>query len=190
MESIKRLLELRRKIKSRKPLFIRQDTGKKRLKIKWRRPTGLHSKLRGRLSGRPKRIAIGYRSPRKVRGLHKSGLQKYVISSIKDLEGLDAKKIGLVISSSLGDRKRIIMLKRASELGFNVLNIKNPDEYVKDVENKINLRKTAKKKEEEKAKPVKAEKKETTKTEDNIESEEKKETEKKEKDKLLTKRDI
>ena len=77
----------------------------------------------------------------------------------------------------------------AKLLGSNYIGIDISKEYVKDAENKINLRKNAKKK-EEKAKPVKAEKKEPTKTADNAESEEKKEAEKKEKDRLLTKRDI
>ena len=156
MASIKSLLELRRYIKSKKPDFIRQDFHKnKRLGKKWRRPKGLHSKVRLRLKGRSKNLSIGYRSPKIVRGMHKSGLQQCIIRSIKDLEGLDAKKYCVIISSSLGTKKKIVILKKAREGGFNIVNIGNPDEYIKRVEEGINLRKKAKEVKKEGTKKVK-----------------------------------
>ena len=158
MASIKDLLELRKQIKSKKPSFIRQDFHKKKkLGKKWRRPTGLHAKMRTRPRGRPRAISIGYRGPKMVRGMHKTGLKQFIIRSVNDLEGLDAKKDGLVISSSLGAKKRIVILKRAKELGLNILNIKSPEEYVKNVEDKINLRRKINK--EEKAKDAKKDEK-------------------------------
>mgnify|MGYP001589718728 CR=1 FL=1 len=192
MASIKKLLEIRKVIKSRKPHFIRRDTNrKKRLDKNWRKPTGIHSKLRGRFSGRAKRVSRGYRSPAEVRGLHKSGLEQHIISSPMEFESLDAKKTGLIISAAVGDRKRVIILKKAKELGFEVLNIKNPDDYVRNVENNINLRKKSK---SEKTVKVKEEKKEkaAVKAEEEKKKEEatKEEAEKEEKDKLLTKREI
>ena len=43
----KDLLEFRKKIKAKKPNFIRQDAHKKgEIKKKWRRPKGLQSKMR------------------------------------------------------------------------------------------------------------------------------------------------
>ena len=187
MALIKDLLELRKQMKSKKPAFIRQDFHKKKkLGKKWRRPTGLHAKMRTRPSGRPKHISIGYRGPKMVRGMHKSGLKQFIIRSINDLEGLDAKKDGLIISSSLGAKKRIVILKRAKELGLNILNIKSPDEYVKNVEDKINLRKKIKK--EEKAKEAEKEIKKEDKKEEKVSKEHEKDIEKKEKDKILIKK--
>jgi|TARA_Y100000310_G_scaffold345671_1_gene468070 large subunit ribosomal protein L32e len=189
MLSIKELLELRKQIKNKKPDFVRQDAHKKkRLSKGWRRPRGLHSKVRLNLRGRGKNVSVGYRSPKKARQLHKSGLQQCIIRSTGDLEGLDAKKNCLVISSSLGDKKRILILKKSKELGFNILNIKNPDEYVKKIEEKISLRKKTKKEKEKKGKETKAEKKEE-KLAEKVKEEDKKEIEKKEKDKILTKKD-
>jgi large subunit ribosomal protein L32e len=196
MTTIKELLELRKQIKNKKPNFIRQDTHKKkRLSRTWRKPKGLHSKLRLKHRGRAKPISQGYRSPKKVKHLHKNGLQECIIRSINDLRGLDNKKSGLIISSALGNKKKIIILKKAKELGLNVLNIKGPDEYIKNVEDKINLRKKIK--EEEKAKL-----KETKKDEKGIDKENKKENvaekvsneqekdiEKKETDKTLIKKE-
>src|SRR3989338_10924688 len=113
MASIKELLELRTRIKRKKPSFIRQDFGKKkRIDKKWRKPTGLHSKIRGHFSGRAKSVSQGYRSPKKVRGLHKSGLPLFIVKSIGDLKRLDPKKTCLIISSSFGNKKRIVILKK------------------------------------------------------------------------------
>ncbi|MBW2976674.1 50S ribosomal protein L32e [Candidatus Woesearchaeota archaeon] len=191
MGSIKELLELRKQIKAKKPNFIRQDTNKKkRLKKKWRKPKGLHSKLGAKLKGRPKHVSKGYRSPKKARNLHKSGLQQCIVNSAGGLEQLDAKKNCVVISSSVGDRKRIIILKKAKEEGFNVVNIKNVDDYIKKAEEKIQLRKKSKEEEKGKAKETKAVEKKEVEEEltKKVEEESKKETEKKEKDKILTKR--
>ena len=177
MLSIKELLELKKQIKSKKPHFIRQDAHKKKkLSKKWRRPKGLHSKIRLKLRGRAKYVSVGYRSPKKVRYLHKSGLQQHIVRSIADLEGLNAKKICLIISSSLGNRKKITILKKVKEHGFKILNIKDPEAYTKKVEDRLNLRKKIKKE--------KGEQKLTEK----ISEEQKKDVDKKEKDKLLTKR--
>lgn len=187
MLPIKELLEIRKQIKSRKPDFVRQDVHKqKKLGRKWRRPKGLHSKIRLNLKGRGKNVSAGYRSPKNVRHLHKSGLWQCIIKSSRDFEGLDAKKSCLIISSSLGNRKRVIILKQAKERGFNVLNIKNPDEYVKKIEDIMVLKRKAKK--EKKEKETKTEKKKEKLTE-KVEEEKKKEIEKKERDKILTKKD-
>jgi len=191
MASIKDLLELRRHIKSKKPDFIRQDSHKnKRLGKKWRRPKGLHSKVRLRLKGRSKNLSIGYRSPKIVRGMHKSGLQRCIIRSTKDLEGLDAKKYCCIISSSLGTKKKIVILKKAGEMGFNIVNISNPDEYIKRVEDGINLRKKAKEVKKEGTKEAKKVKKKEEKLTEKVDEASKKEIEKKEKDKVLTKKEI
>lgn len=196
MKSVEELLGLRKQIKSKKPNFIRQDYHKKkRLSNKWRRPKGLHSKIRLQFRGRAKCVSAGYGSPRKVRHLHKSGLQQCLIRSAKDLEGLDAKKNCLVISSSLGDKKRIVILKKAKEQGFNVLNFNNPDDYIKKVEDKINVRKKKKAEEKTKAKETKKAGKKEEKVAEKVKEEEKqqlrdkKDVEKKEKDRILTKKD-
>ena len=184
MASIKELLELRSQIKSRKPNFIRQDSHKqKKLGRKWRRPKGLHSKVRLKLKGRAKKVSKGYRSPKKVRHIHKSGLQQCIIRTMRDVEGLDAKKNCLVISSSLGNKKKIVILKKAKDLGFNILNVNNPDDYIKKVEDKIRSRKEKKKGKDKVKKEVKIKKKDE-KLADKINAEEKKEIEKKEKVKL------
>jgi large subunit ribosomal protein L32e len=188
MPSIKELLELRKQIKSKKPNFTRQDAHKKKkLGKKWKRPKGLQSKIRLKLRGRGKRVSIGYRGPKKVRHMHKSGMQKSIVHSVKDLEGLDSKKNGVVISSSVGNKKKIVILKKAKKKGFNILNFNNPEEFIKKIEDKMDLKK--KLKEEKKKKVEKKESKEEKKEKpDEKVVDEKEDVEKKEKNKMLTKR--
>ena len=191
MASIKDLLELRRHIKSKKPDFIRQDFHKKkRLSRKWRRPKGWHSKIRLNRSVHAEKASIGYRSPKIVRGLHKSGLLQNIIRSVNDLEGLDPKKNCGIISSSVGTKKRVVILKKAKDLGLNIFNIKNPDKYIKEVEDKINLRKKAKEVKTVKEKDAKKVEKREEKLTEKVDEVSKKEIEKKEKDKVLTKKEI
>jgi len=185
MMPIKELLELRNKIKSKKPDFVRQDINKKKgLKRKWRNPRGVHSKLKQNLRGRPKHVSQGYRGPKKVRGMHKSGLQPFVVNSIKDLEMLDSRRYGIIISSSLGNKKKIFVLKKAKDSGFKILNIRNPDEYIKKIEDNINSKKKIKKEKGKGKKEVKTEKTEK-KLADKVSEEERKKIEKEEKDKVL-----
>ncbi|MEK6876620.1 MAG: 50S ribosomal protein L32e, partial [Nanoarchaeota archaeon] len=128
MASIKELLDIRKRMKGKKPDFIRQDIRKKaRLKIKWRKPRGLDSKIRRKLNGRAKPVSQGYRSPEKVRGLHQSGLRPSIIQTAKELDNLSPKENCLVISSSLGKRKRVEVLKKAREKSFQVVNINAED---------------------------------------------------------------
>ena len=207
-------MDLRKQIKSKKPDFIRQDANKKkRLERRWRKPKGLHSKIRLNLRGRAKGTSQGYRSPKKVRGLYKNGLQHSRISSVKDLEIIDPKENCIIISSSLGNKKRIDILKKAKERGFVISNIKDPDTFVKKIEDNINLKRKIKEDAKEKKKVTKTKKKESKLTEkvsddsarkptdteetrptssgsavSGIRSMDKEDIEKKEKDRFLTKK--
>lgn len=163
------LLELRTKIKNKKPDFIRQDyQRRKRLgrKLKWRKPKGIHSKIRHHFKGRRKMPSSGYKSPLKVRGLYASGLKMIKISSVDNLKGIKKESEGIIISKNVGTKKRLQILKKTKELNVTVLNL-NIDEQIKKIEDFISQKKRE-------TKPVKEAKKEYA--------------EKKEKDKVLTKK--
>lgn len=186
---MEKLLEVRKEMKERKPVFIRQDNPKRmKLNYKWRKPKGIHSKIRHRFKGRRKMPSPGYKSPVKVKGLHASGLKFVNIFSAENLDGIKKDSEGIVVAKSVGMRKQLEIFKKAKENNIKVLNV-NVDEKIKKIEEFIN----SKKKKEAKKPESKEEKKvpkEETKKEAKTEStdENKKETEKKEKDKLLTKR--
>ncbi len=212
MQDKKNLLELRKKIKNKKPKFIRQDAHKKKkISKRWRKPKGLHSKMKNRLKGYRRMPSQGYRSPKKVRHLHKSGLKQIIIKSINDIENIkDNKEVGVVLSSSIGKKKKIQILNKCKDLKIEVLNIKDVDKFIKKIEAEIKKRKeskakkkkekdTKKKDREKKAKEKEEKEKKEEKTDakkeseedlaDKIEKEEeKKKKEKQEKDKILTKK--
>lgn len=190
------MLKQRRAMKRKKPKFIRQDAHKKaRVSNSWRRPKGIQSKMRLKRPGYRRSVEVGYGSPAAVKGLSREGLVPVVVKNIADLEKIK-KGEAAVISSTVGQRKRIEILNKAKESGIKVLNIKNIDEYLKAVAEKIEKRKEEKKKatkDKEKKKEEKEKKaKEAEKKEDlaeKLSDEEKKEAEKKERDKLLTKKE-
>ena len=109
------------------------------------------------------------------------------MDNIKQLDVLDHKKHGVIISSTTGKKNRIGILKKSKELGFNVLNIRNPEDYIKNAEQEMAAKKKPKKEEKKDVKEKAA--KEEENLAGKVAEEGKKEEEKKEKDKLLTKRE-
>ncbi len=159
---MKELLKLRDEIKSRKPLFKRQDYPKKKaLGEKWRRPAGIHSKKRRKFRGAGLGPSMGYSSPRLVRGLTPEGFKGIIIHSIDDLKKLTEK--AAYLGATVGTKKKIAILEEAKKLGVRILNIKNAETYIKEIKDKLKAHKEAAKKKKEskkKVEPKKEEKKE------------------------------
>jgi len=124
-----KLLELRKKIKSKKPDFVRYESWRyKRVKPNWRKPKGIDSKVREKRKGWIKMPDVGYRSPKVVRGLHPSGFEEVLVYRPEDLEKLDPTKHAVRIAHTVGTRKRLTILEKAEELELVVL---NPTEEVR-----------------------------------------------------------
>ncbi|MBN1175212.1 hypothetical protein JXA48_01070 [Candidatus Woesearchaeota archaeon] len=193
---IERLLEIKRKLKSRKPNFRRHDSHKKvRVSASWRSPKGHQSKQRLNRRGYARGIATGYGAPKEVYGLTRDGLTQNVISSVKELDAFDPKKDGIIISRTLGNRKRVDVVKAATEKKFVILNL-DVEKFNKSMEaqlkEKESRQKVIAKKRDEKEKAAKKSDKKSDKqsvekqnTAD-LTDEEKKLAEKKEHDKILT----
>jgi large subunit ribosomal protein L32e len=120
----KRLMELRKKIDKKRPAFRRVESWRyKRVKDSWRKARGIDSKTRKKKKSGVKSPTIGYRSPKKVRGLHPSGMIEVLIATIDDLKNLNKKKHALKISGKLGAKKRIILTDYCQRRGFKILNL-------------------------------------------------------------------
>lgn len=190
-------LEQRKEKKSKKPKFKRHDSHKnKKLSGSWRRPRGLQSKLRLGKRGYGRKVSTGWGSPKEVRGLHPSGLEPVNVSNVNDLAGLDKKSQGAVVSSRVGDRKRLAIIKEAKKKDIKILNF-DADKYASRVEKRLKAQKEEREELEKKRKAAekKAKKEEKEKEEseedssdEELSQEEKKKQEKKEKDKVLTKK--
>lgn len=202
MAAINESIKIRRK---RKPLFVSRDAHKNRkvrVPFKWRKPRGKHSPVRQKHKGKPKMVSIGYGSPKAVKGLHNSGLQPTIVHNKKQLENIDPKTQGIILSHSLGNKKRIELIKLALEKKLPLLSMKDPQKLIEKLESKFKKRKESKKKklsekekkEQEKKKKAeekaKDEKKEESKEEGKTPEEikEVKEEEKKEQEKTIIKK--
>jgi len=158
----KKLLEHRKKSKKAKPHFIRQQAlHTKRLGKIWRRPRGVQSKLRLQKRGKPKKVKIGYKSPNKVRGLTREGLEMAIVNNIKELREHQKKLI--ILATGIGSRKRATLLKEAKKLNIQFADIKDIDKELEKIHSKFKVRKDLKRKKaeekKEKEKKKKAEKK-------------------------------
>ena len=121
---ITKLLKIRKKKKAKKPDFIRQEGYRHvRLKAKWRRPRGRHSKLRKGEKARGKKPSLGYSSPKAVKGLTSNGLKTVYVSNKDELAKVDPKaEVVVIIRSGVGKKKRLEIALEAEKLKVDVQN--------------------------------------------------------------------
>jgi large subunit ribosomal protein L32e len=116
-------LRTRKRIKKRKPGFLRQEGYRlARLRKSWRRPKGRHSKLRKGEKARGGVPKAGYGSPKAVRGLTRYGYREVRVSSPKQLDELDPHRDAALISSAVGRKKRTEIVRKAEEMKIFVIN--------------------------------------------------------------------
>jgi large subunit ribosomal protein L32e len=119
----KELLQLRKKIADKRPEFVRQESWRyDRLPPNWRRPKGKDNKMRKQVSGVPPLAKVGYKGPRKSRGLHPSGYNDILVFNIKDLTKIDSKVDAVRIAHTVGNKKRIEIVTEATKLKMKILN--------------------------------------------------------------------
>lgn len=126
MTSIRSLLEKRKKIKRKKPKYLRLFWWKK-IRIRnrmdsWRRPKGMDNKTRKKWKSRPPMVEVGYGSPREVKGLLSNGKRPVLVHNVEELLKIDKEKEIAVIASTVGKRKRLQIIQKAEELGIEIFN--------------------------------------------------------------------
>jgi large subunit ribosomal protein L32e len=155
---LKRLIQVRTDKGAR---FKRDGYGKKRqLSDSWRKPRGQHNKQREQKKAKGALPKPGYGSPVAVRGMHPSGFFEVLVTSLKDLEGLDPKTQAVRLGATVGTRKRTIIQEQAVAAGLKVLNARIVKAKAKKAPVKPVAKEEGKKKEEKRpAETKKAEKK-------------------------------
>ncbi len=117
------LIAARKKVAEKRPKFIRQESWRyDRLAENWRKPKGKDNKMRKQKSGMPAIVKVGYRGPRVSRDLHPSGYTDNLVHNVNELARLDPKKDAARLGHTVGKRKRVGMIAKATELGIKVLN--------------------------------------------------------------------
>jgi large subunit ribosomal protein L32e len=192
-------------VRKKKPTFARQDSHKKkRINPRWRRSKGLQSKMRLSKKGYRKSPRIGYGSTKNIKNLHPSGLKEVLVSSVEAIKNIQKDEGALI--AKVGLKLKVELIKQAITSKVILLNVPNPSDFLKSVEEKINKKKESRKKsikkkadEKEKAKKKADEKEKQESVEEKLENKnsdddkvmikDKKLKEKQEKDKLLTRKD-
>ena len=200
---MKDIVKLRNEIKRKQPVFRRQSSPKKvEVGTGWRKAKGCDSKVGSNRKGYLKKVKVGYKGPREARGLSRDGFNIILVNNIQELSNVDNKKDAVCIGS-IGKRKKLILIQECIKKNLKIINIRDPQKFINDIEDEIKNRKDEKAKKTE-TKDIGKEKTDDKKTiEEKVDGEEKKtrekqgfsgphlaEEEKKEKDKVLTKREI
>ena len=119
----KKDLSKRNRMSHKRPTFKRQNWFRyKRLGEKWRRPRGIHSKMRRHFKYRIPVAQVGFRGPASVRGLHPSGFEEVLVHNTKEVKNVNPETQAVRISSTVGDKKRELIVKKADELKIRVFN--------------------------------------------------------------------
>ncbi len=159
---MKKLLEIRKILKSRKPNFVRGDSNKEKCKtrLKWKKPRGLHNKRRLKKKGHQKNPSVGFRSPKQVRALDRKGLVPYLVRNVKDLKKLDKDSNSLVLASGIGLKKKMVILEECLKNNLQVSNVKNITLFLEESKTKLsNKKKSSEKRKDKKKREIEAAKK-------------------------------
>lgn len=123
------MAKARAKIKKRHhPKFNVPNYGAKnrsRVKDRWRKQRGIDNKKRIKKDFMGAEPNIGYGNPRELRGVRTNGKKLLRISSTSQLSSMSAeasKEFDVVISKSVGKRKRNEMASIARSKGIRIVN--------------------------------------------------------------------
>jgi len=171
-----------------KPNFTRYNSEYlKKLDSNWRSPRGIHNKVRLKRKGHPRSPSIGYGSPKEEYGLYKSKFSYKIINSENDLLNLDEEYV--ILSGRLGIKNKLNIINKLKASNVKILNLKDPEKFIKDVEEKLKQKKDKRKKhgQEKQELKKKIEEKAVQKEKKELTIDEKIEKEKLDKKKLLEK---
>ena len=139
---MKELIAQKISMKKRMPKSERQEAHvKARLsRSGWRKPRGFQSKMRLQRKGYNAIVKVGYRTPRMLRGRLTSGLLETIVINPSDLKNIQKDQIAL-IPRTLGNRKRLEVLKEAKKLKIRISNYSNINAKISEIENNLVERK-------------------------------------------------
>lgn len=112
-----------RAVKSRsKRKFLRYPYYKHpKLGAAWRKPRGMHNKVRQSRKGKPPKVRSGYGFRRDLRHVHPSGFVEAVVHRPEEMAGLGPGR-AVRVGGQVGRKKRLEIQSRAKEMGLRVLN--------------------------------------------------------------------
>jgi len=150
------LVKIRNDSKRSKPEFRRQDVDlKPRFRKAWRKPKGLHSKMRNSRKGHNLLPKLGYASPKKVKSLTRDGLKLNVVRNLNELNKI---KDGCVaVGSDVGLRKRIVLLEEIAKKKLKMFHVKDVSKYLEEIKSDLSNKKKEGREEQSRREKVKDE---------------------------------
>ncbi len=103
--------------------------------------------MRIKIKSSPKLPSIGFRISKGLRDLHPSGFREVLVQRPDELDKVDSKKEAVRIAGRIGEKKRRIIIERATNLNLKILNIGTIEEIseIPEVEESTSDEKEAKK---------------------------------------------
>lgn len=108
--------------------FLRQQTvkisrlGKNRKKLqRWRKPKGRDSKMREKRKSYPARPTVGHKTAKKDSGKI-DGKNVILVYNLKELAKVDKNSVAII--AKIGAKKKLELIKYASENKVKLLNVK------------------------------------------------------------------
>lgn len=115
-------------IHRKNPTFVRQDAYNiKSLKIAWRKPRGMHSKVRMSILGHRALVKVGYRNPASIRHTFKNLPLLYIHNS-RELEAAP-QPAAIILAANLSRKKKAVFVQRALEKKLVIANL-NPEKFL------------------------------------------------------------
>lgn len=184
MTDLKKLMELKIVKLKKNPHFVPRKSGLiKRISTSWRKPMGIHNKIRKCKRGKGALVRIGYSTPRLLKGLTRDLKKPVFVSTKKDLDNLSLDNV-VVFPSSMGNKKKIELAKIAKSKNIDLFGFKNHDDVIKSIEDDMTARRKLRKNKKSRlkykeVKEVKSDKKVNKKSDDKKTSDNKKSNDKK-----------
>ncbi len=124
---------------ARRAFSRREHKKRKRLGDVWRKPKGLHSKVRKKQKQYGKMPTARGRTAVKQRFMHPLGVIEVRVGNLEELK--KAPKNSLIrFNSGIGGRKRILLLETAKKLDVKIIGVKDIEAGILKIQEKVKNR--------------------------------------------------
>ena len=184
-----KLLDLKKQMRTKRPDFVRTDPQKKKLKVKYRKPRGIHNKIRLNKAGHEKKPSPGYRTPKKIKHYTREGAKRVILFNEEGLNILKKEELPF-IAAGVGLKKKIRILEKAQQKGIFIGNIKDIPSFLAKIKEEQQKKKQELTKKQQKKKSAQEEALKKSEEKKEKTEEEKREEQEAEKRKILHKERI
>jgi large subunit ribosomal protein L32e len=122
-------------IRSKRPVF-RRSSAVHTLKVSrtgYRRPKGVHNKMKDNRKGHPTQIKTGFGFPKETRGFTVAGKKIVTVFSVEQLVSYKPQDVSVIVSASLGTRTKLDIFKEMIAKKYHSHNLYQFEKYVQSL---------------------------------------------------------